>query len=294
MQRQDQNDQNAIHVNLPSGKLTKSGERKMIKRQRGMTCMLYGLRRIGFFDQQISESLAIEHYKKLKHAMQNFKKNYTELIQLGLEICRDAEIDLEAALQLSKNFMSYYAKHQHKLTEIEFFHRVVPEHRWTVLYNILLEKVVLPLMHIENISWHPRDGFSGLRDSLKKHGAHAFVGKFGRCFHNPKPLPFHSQSTENRHVFYFLKDSFIGETSAYNHCIIVDDAKIVGGKEMVFFRDPNYLSSPKRPEKIFMLSFENFVARLRDWQGRRFLPHLDSDPFARASDSPEKFGHTPS
>ncbi len=283
-----------ILVNLPSGKLSKKGERKTLKRQKGMTCILYGMRRIAFFDQSDLDSPAVKAYKNIKQAMMNFNYHYDELVQVGLDLCKDSNINLKQALRLNDSFMHHYLNRTTKeLSEIEFFNRINSRERWTLLYDILIEKIVLPLMHIKNTNWHPRDGFDALGESLKKHGAHAFLGKFGSYCHTGKPEVFNKETTEGRHVYYFKKNTYVGDFIPFTHCIVVDQIKLVQGKEMVFFRDPNCTSRNKRPEKIFMLSYENFVQRLTDWQGERFA-HIkcrDAVTFGRVSTCPEKFGH---
>lgn len=283
-----------ILVNLPSGKLSKQGKRVPLRGQKGMTCILYGMRRIAFFDQPDPNLPAIKAYKKIKQAMTNFKSNYAQLVQVGLNLCKEANIDLEQSLKLNNSFMRAYKNCKAKrLSEIDFFNKIKPREQWTLLYNILIEKIVLPLMHIKNVNWHPRDGFAGLGESLKKYGAHAFLGKFGSYCHTKKPVAFKEESTANRHVYFFEKNTFKGDSIPFTHCVIVDQVKVVGGKQMVFFRDPNWPSTNNKPEEIFMLSYENFVQRLTNWQGERFADNKCSDTatFSRVSTCPEKFGH---
>ncbi|RDI45179.1 hypothetical protein [Aquicella lusitana] len=280
-------------VDLSSGKLSKKGARKPIKRQKGMTCTLYGMRRIAFFESSnqndsIKEMIA---YKTMKNALMNFNHDYAHLAEIAFTLCQNLNIDLETALSLNSAFMNRFIKRANKaLSKIEYLTSLEERGQWIILYDILTYKILLPLLHLENAAWHPRDGFNKLKESLRNHGAHAFMGKFGAWCHNEKPQPFMSETTQNRHVFYFRKNTYMGDYIPFTHCVIVDQLKIVNGKEMVFFRDPNSRSAPNKPEKIFMLSFENFVSRLTDWQGNRFILNCcpDETSFGFVSTQPER------
>lgn len=272
-----------VFINLPSGKLSKKGERKPINQQVGMTCILYGLRRIAFFDQTNSDTLRLNAYKRIKHAMKNFNENYDYLVQMAFELCNDLKIDIAKCLETNLFFMQQYNKSE-VLTIIEDFNLYSAKMKWSYLYFILVENIISPLMSINNSNWHPRDGFTALAESLKSHGAHAFLGKFGSCFHWKNAKPSESESTSSRPVSFFEKNTFCGNSIPYTHCIIVDQVKIVNGKEMIFFRDPNYNSSIDKPEQIFMLSYENFVQRLTNFQGRSYVHYKDLNlTFGRVS-----------
>jgi len=286
-----------ILVTLHPGKKAKEdGQIKAIKGQEGFTCILKSLRRMAFFDQTNLNTTALNAYKKIKQAMMNFHDNYDELVQMGVELCKNSNIDIQKALNSDDDFMFYYCLRVNKKQTIkEFFDDLNSMQKWTVLYDILIEKIILPLMNIKNISWHPRDGFEALGESLKQHGAHAFLGKFGAYSHdeNILPLPYKNETTHNRHVLYFKKGSYIGDSVPFAHCVVVDQVKVIEGKEFVFFRDPINASNSETPEKIYMLSYENFVNRLTNWKGGRYINNKYSDfTYGRVSHSPEKFGHS--
>lgn len=224
--------------------------------------------------------------------MKMFHGNFDQLVDMGFEICKNFNIDLENALMSIDAFMFNYSRvKRNNFTTVDAFNQLSAKDKWTILYDILIENIVLPLMHIKNTSWHPRDGFDALAESLKRHGAHAFLGKFGSYCHKERPVLFQKEITEKRKVHFFRKNSYIGDFLPYTHCIVVDHVKVVQDKKMVF--DPNHRSSERRPEKIFMLSYEKFVERLTNWQGRRYIENKSTSfvTYGRVSQCPDKFGH---
>lgn len=290
MQRSDSD----ILVNLPSGKISKSGERKSIRKQKPMTCILYGMRRIGFFDQNNFDEKKYISYREIKKSIPVYKRNHAKLCEIAITLCQNNDINVYNALKYNDSFNYCYINRTKKdLTENKFFDQLNDRIKWSILYEIIMEKILLPLMNIKNINWHPRDGFDALAKSLNEHGAHAFIGKFGSFHHTEAPVSSVKESTEAREVLYFKKDTYNGDTNHFAHCVVVDQVKIIHGKEMVFFRDPMYASEINKPEKIFMLSYESFVQRLEDWNGRRFIHGKCSDSvtYGKASNDPEKFGH---
>ncbi|VVC74875.1 hypothetical protein AQUSIP_01490 [Aquicella siphonis] len=275
-----------VQVGLPSGKLSHTGARKCIKQQTGMTCTLYAMRRLAFFNTNNKEDKHMQAYLRIKHALSLFPHvvGLELLLETAREICAELSIDFTKALTRNENFMNYYylcrQKHHFSLEPLEYYARLNDFNKWIIFYDILIENVFAPLMSLRKASWHPRDGVEGLKESLRQQGAHYFMGKFGSCFYSEKPREFKSESTAERKVYYFNKNKYIGDISPFTHAIIVDQVKKVNGVEMVFFRDPGYASRESAPEKIFMLSYETFVNRLTDYQGHRFMLKACSDDAA--------------
>lgn len=282
------------HVDLPSGKISKSGAYKRVRRQQGMTCTLFALRRISIFNTADKKNSYLLAYKKMKSILANYTGDFAEMVTLAKGIFEDLGISIHKEIEKNQSFGHMCQKirftRQISKSNSEIFNLMSAFDQWIVLYDIFIEHVLKPLMNIRNADWHPRDGFKGLQETLKKNGALFFMGKFGTWCYSDAPLEFKSETTQNRHVFYFNKKSYVGDTKPFTHGIIVDQVKVVNGKQMVFFRDPNFLSSKTKAEKIFMLSYETFVERLTDLQGHRFSQQACSSEatFGLASAKPEK------
>lgn len=261
------------HVDLPSGKISKTGVRKPIKQQKGMACTLFAMRRITFFNTGIEDNKALQAYKLIKLALMEFGNDTNALLTIGINICKDFDIDIEKNILKNKSFMEKYFRIKPSLPSSMspggLFNRLSSFDQWVVIYDILIETVLAPLMNLKNTDWHPRDGINALKDSLRVNGAHFFMGKFGFWCYNKPPKKFTSECTRDRHIFSFDKNAYVGDSRPFTHGIIVDQIKTVNGKEMVFFRDPYTQSKEGQPEKIFMLSYETFIQRLTDRQGYR-------------------------
>lgn len=281
-------------VDLPSGKLSKGGERKPINKQKGFTCYLYAMRRVGFFEYTEQQLQAIEAFKKIKQELAQFDNSPAcgkRLLQLGNQLCAQFNIDIDEAILTNESFMeSFYrlcSKRMLNLSPIEFYLLLPPSNKWNVLYDILIKQVLAPVMHLKKSSWHPHDDFAGLQDSLKRDGAHFFVGKFGSWCYTQKPKPVTAETTLKRRVFSFDKASYVGDSSSFTHGIIVDQAKVVNGKQMIFFRDPQYQSSSGKPEIVFMLTYASFLRYLTDMQGYRANVCSSKMTFGMVSTEPE-------
>lgn len=269
------NEKNTL-VDFASGKVGKNGKRKPIKKQKGMTCTLYGMRRLAYLDPDKKEEFSA--YKQIKNALKNFNHNYLELALLGYTLCGDLRIDLEQALSKNNSFMSLYMQRSNKeLNKCEYLRSLPHNRQWVILYDIISKYLLLPLMNLHESTWHPRDGFKGLQESLKKHGAHAFLGKFGQWCHTQKAKTFKEECTKARHTYFFQKDTYVGDNIPFTHCVVVDQAKVVNGKEMIFFHDPSKPSTPGKVAKIYMLSYETFVSRLCNTAGNRFVVNPSND-----------------
>ena len=285
--------ENNVQVNLPSGKISKQGERTVLKPQKGISCTLYALRRIGIFNTAAGENTHLQAYKKIKKLLCEFDGSFDKPVTLITEILDSVGIDVPEAIRSNKRFI-FTCIQIRKITrsaqsEMELFSYFESSAKWCILYDIFLEKVIEPLLNLQEASWSPHDGFEGLKKHLREEGALFFVGKFGGCFYSTLPGEYPSESMANRQVFCFEKKNYIGDKIPFTHGIIVDQVKVVGGKQMIFFRDPYYQSSPSTPEKIFMLSYETFLIRLCDNQGNRFSKNQCSDDatFGIASSCPD-------
>jgi hypothetical protein len=73
------------------------------------------------------------------------------------------------------------------------------------------------------------------------------------------------QSTADRKVYFFKLNTL--RTSAWTHCVIVDQVKVVKGRPFVFFRAPQDPSIPGTSDKAYMLSYESFIQRISDKYG---------------------------
>jgi hypothetical protein len=257
---------------------SKSGIRKTLKQQKGMTCFLFAMRRIAIFNTTDKNNKALQAYKAIKLALATYNGKSDQLTMLGKKLCNGFGISIEKTIIANKSFMKKFdlveAHSSRAISPMFLYQHFNSFAQWVVLYDIM---VLAPLRNIKNADWHPRDGINALKDSLKKNGAHFFMGKFSSWCYSEKPKQFISETTSNRHIFFFNKHAYLGETKPFTHGIIVDKIKTVNRKEMVFFRDPNHSSKEGRPEKIYMLSYETFMQRLTDKQGYR----VDRDECAR-------------
>ncbi|MCW5584477.1 MAG: hypothetical protein KIT56_11530, partial [Gammaproteobacteria bacterium] len=263
-----------VQVDLPSGKLSKAGVRKPLSAQKGMTCTLFSMRRIAIFDTDGQNKKSLQAYKKIKKALAAYNGNHDELVSLANTILIDLNIDLGKSVLTNKSFMNkhqtFIKKTQINMSAQVFYNSLSSFHKWILLYDVIIKNILMPLMNLKETAWHPREGFAALKKSLKEKGAHFFMGKFGAWCYSKKPILLSKESTSSRQVFYFDKDTYIGDSKPFTHGIIVDQVKIVNGKEMIFFRDPSKASKEGQPEKIYILSYETFVNRLTDMQGYRF------------------------
>src|SRR4029079_3776056 len=157
----------------------------------GMTCTLYAMKRIAFFNPADTNAQAYQSYKQLKKLLAQYDHDYQKMIAVANDIIDKHNIDLEKALLSDDNFMTlltrYRANNTIPISVINFYNKLDPRVKWTKLYDILIEKIIAPLMNLKNAGWHPRDGFTALKASLEKNGAHWFMGKFGAWCYSKKP-----------------------------------------------------------------------------------------------------------
>lgn len=262
-----------ILINLPPGKLSKTGERKSIKRQKSISCVLYALRRISFFSSTPQRETLYTTFRAIKHELSHFRGDYSVLVKLGLQACDFLHFDFKKECRFSRLFWKFYNQAQQfsgfimKSTPEEFAMILPDKEKWNILYGILLNKAFLPLFSAQTSHWEPQQGFIGLMNSLTQQGAHVFLGKFGFWCHNQTPIehPIESQQIPGRKVYYFPKNSFAGDRTIWLHAVVVDQAKILDGRPMIFFRDPYNNSDPGQEEKVYMLSYDAFLQRLVDF-----------------------------
>ncbi len=263
------------HVNLPSGKISKSGIQKPKSKQKGMTCVLNSMRRIGFFNQKNKDEKAIKTYKRIKNALKKCydanSSDYVELVKLGEDICKEWKISLNEIYNF-KQFHNYYAERLKEFPNLDkegCYYLLDLETKWIILYNLLIEKILMPLMNIKESTWQPQLGITALKKSLQENGAHFFLGKLGDNYHTEHEV-IKEESTPSRTIYKVNDNNVRDSRQTLVHAIIVDQIKTIHGTEMVFFRDPMFSSIPGVPEKIFMIGYDNFVERLADNGGYRF------------------------
>lgn len=243
--------QSEILVDLPSGKISKKGERKPIQSQEGMTCILYAMRRLSIFnDPDVKQSRLYLEFRALKKIMKEFDGRLELLVPKLRSICMKLNIDWEWVLINSPLVTDH--------------RRIPPMLESSILYDAIIKQRVCTLMSLQQSDWQLSDGFNGLRKSLETHGAHVFTGKYGRCYHIPHAslTEVEELSSPERQVFGFKKDSFIGTFVQWTHAVIVDQASLYKGREMVFFRDPMDQSLMGKREQVYALSYESFTERL--------------------------------
>lgn len=250
---------NEVLANLPSGKISNNGKRVPIKAQKSISCLLYSMRRLAFFhDPDVKQTKLYKAFRRIKKALINFDGNYDDLLTCLRELCIKLNINAERIIATSKSYPEVMKTHKKIQTSL--------------LYEALIKQRLFSLFNVQESGWHPKDGFAGLKESLKKHGAHVFIGKFGAWCHTgeDKLVNFNHENTHNREVYAFRKGSYTGESTTWTHAIIVDQVKVVNGTDMVFFRDPYDHSDDSETEKVYALSYESFVQRLTNQQSQSY------------------------
>lgn len=248
-----------VLTNLPSGKISNNGIRVPIKAQKSISCLLYSLRRLAFFhDPDVKHTKLYKAFRHIKNALVHFNGNYDDLLTCLIELCIQLNINAERVIATSKSYPEVMKNNKKIQTSL--------------LYEALIKQRLFSLFNVQESGWHPKDGFAGLKESLKKHGAHVFIGKFGAWCHagQDKLVNFNHENTHNREVYAFKKGSYAGELTNWTHAIIVDQVKNVNGVDMVFFRDPYDHSDDSKNEKVYALSYESFVQRLTNQQSQRY------------------------
>lgn len=259
-----------ILINLPSGKVSKTGERKPIKSQLSLTCRLYSIRRLAFFSPQYNNAL-YQAFKEIKYAIAHFNGNFILLVSMGMRLCKQLEIDPYRKVLENEAYLSLYnqalclrpiilPQPQRPLLQL-----LPPAAIWAVLYPILITEILYPLFSLQDSDWHPYKDFSGLVDALKTHGAHVFIGKFGAAYYSKTPQEYPNIShNSTRKIYFFKRDSYDGWEKPDFHAVVVDQAEIIDGCPMVFFRDPYDTSAPGKTEIVYMMRYASFIQRLTD------------------------------
>lgn len=229
--RESKNDVSLVLANLPSGKRAKSGEREPMAGQTGVTCKLSALRRISFFNADVKSDPVYKIVKAFKKQLETVN---------SLESIRE---------WLVKNARPYLPEVQTS-TDLN------------TLYNALLKKYY-PLCRVGETYWTPEDGPEMFIDLIRATGAQLVVGKFGGCMHLPGSLITFSQfDKESRKYYGFKKHSYAGNFSQFTHTVLVDEVKLINSEYYVVFRNPADASIPGQDEKVYLLKYTNFIARL--------------------------------
>ncbi|STY31260.1 Uncharacterised protein [Legionella wadsworthii] len=246
-------------VDLPSGKISVREKRMPIQPQRSVSCLLYSMRRIAFFnDPDVRHSNLYKAFRRIKLELKNFRGDYDSLYRTLKELCGQLNINCNQVITHAKS----YSEFEKERIQIQC----------SLLYEALIKQRFYPLFHLHDSGWHPDKGFIGLKESLATHGAHVFIGKFGAWCHRgeDKLVRFSSEDTTEREAYAFKKDSYAGDSTTWTHAVIVDMVKIINDREMVFFRDPYDYSGPDAKEKVYVLSYEMFIQRLTNQQSHRY------------------------
>src|SRR5947207_14147695 len=108
MQRNNQvlvDNENETLVNLPSGKIHKNGKRSPIKAQKNVTCILFSMRRIGFFnDPEIKSSNLYKAFSHIKNLMKNFNGNFSALLDALKEVCNQLGVNANKVISTAKSY----------------------------------------------------------------------------------------------------------------------------------------------------------------------------------------------
>lgn len=277
------NNNDEILVNLPYGKFSKQEKRVSIKAQKSVSCILYALRRISFFNNpDVRTTELYQAFRRIKHEMINFKGNYDVSLNTIKELC--ARLYTNSERVLSKDIL--YTDEQKTQKNIQV----------SLLYEALIKQRFFSLLNLQESGWHPKNGFSGLKNSLKNHGAHVFIGKFGSwCYTRQNSIiEFARINSHHRAVYAFKKGSYIGDYTSWTHAIVVDQVKNVDGTDMVFFRDPYDSSDGHAAERIYGLSYQNFVSRLTNHQSMHYARHQcqNENSFGIVSTNPARLTRT--
>lgn len=226
---------------------------------RGLTYYLYSMRRISFFnDSDVKHSNLYKTFRLIKKELINFDGNYNTLLITLRELCDQLNLNPDRVISVAKS----YSEKDKTQSNIQC----------SLLYEALIKQRLFSLFNVQESGWHPKNGFAGLKESLRSHGAHVFVGKYGAWCHvgENKVVSYFKENINNREVYGFKKGSYAGENTTWTHAIVVDQVKIINGIEMVFFRDPYDCSDNSQKEKIYALSYESFVQRLTNQQSHRY------------------------
>ena len=112
------------------------------------------MRRIAFINESDKDSKALQAYKLIKMSLMQLGTNTDALVIIGTHICKDFDIDIEQAILKNKSFMEKYARIRQangfSNSPIYLFNRLSSFDRWNVLYDILVETVLAPLMNLKN------------------------------------------------------------------------------------------------------------------------------------------------
>lgn len=261
-----------VLVDLSPGKLDKLGNRKKSAGQKGVTCLLSSLRRLSFFTQaNIQTNDLHKAIKKIKSALEKFN-GFNDLLDTITETCQTLGIDHAQIIKNHPRFKEY--KNEVPMGNFmsnEFLYtHYSSESKFLILYRELIKRYYAHC-NVTESNWTPEDGVNGLMNALRTHGAQMVIGKFGRCFHASNGcVRMPNQDEFDRTVYSFTKDSYHGDNSVWTHTVILDQVKEVNGKYFVFFRDPQNDSAVNQQEPVYMLSYESFISRLYDLDGRRY------------------------
>ncbi|CDZ77138.1 hypothetical protein BN59_01420 [Legionella massiliensis] len=263
------------------GKLMLDGREKPFKGQKGLTCSIESRQRLRLIvgkAAESSEELEVQNARKAEKALKSLKVvmskpalDYEELHETSVAILQSLGYVIEE--EIFKN--PYFVKLKHakiaggaipeSTSSIRVFRTLVMKEKAQVTYSAVLEALDAQL-GLKNAEWSIESGFEGLRQALITNGQIMFQGKFGRCFYGAGDVIHHpDESTEDRKAFYFRKNTI--RASAWTHCVVVDQVKLVNGVPFVFFKDPYDVSKPGQADNVYMISYQSFVERLSDRYG---------------------------
>lgn len=259
-------------VNLPSGKLAKNNQRIPIYKPKGMSGILFALRRLAYFSDSVSHASVFSYLNKIKACLSQINADhYAPLVALGEAICKRAGICLEEAVEAHAVFKEQYEAFTYstfshlfcrKLTKAEYYNYVSLQSRWLFIFVEIIHSIVMPFFNLQIAPWHPKEGFKGLMHALIEHGAHVFIGYFD-CS-DEKYTIVSAENTSTRKVKRYKARPFNRDGSNWAHAIVVDQVKLIDNQPMVFFRHPNHQSKEGQKEVVYMIGYAEFVKRLQN------------------------------
>lgn len=270
------NDDDAL-ADLKSGKESPgkgSGKRKNLKGQVGSTCIIYSMKRLAKFEEKegFKDSKIYQAYKLIKNALKlsvhsNDLKDFERLSKAMEHACKILDIDVNTALKEWSNQLNLSSM----IADSMFRHAQKDDKtKFAALYSILQNKI-FPEFGIVASLWKPKDGIEALKDLLRNSGAIMVHGTFGQLFHQSGSLKrYPEQDTDTRETYFFQKGSYLTKQEIDNipwtHAVIVDQIKKVKNIDMICFRDPADPSIIGQKEKIYMMSYESFCKRIKDFK----------------------------
>lgn len=276
------NDRNCIFWKMPNGKIDKNGSPRDQGPQKGNTCIYYAVRRI-LKEQQIRsehgkrcsawrkertvapitpDSSDSDWYKAMEMANRNFfkacRKNPDKAAREFFESDSQRRFAFTGVsmTDLSAQLKTTWEK------EIATKEIGVPR----VLEHAALAEVTKGY-GLEEINVSDMLTFDQLMRCLKRHGPIVTFGKFGHVFYNGvQPEEFPSLKIGETQVYGWKKGTPTSSATC-SHAIVVIGAMKKGGKEYVYWVDPNHRSTVEHGQMALVHSWATFCSKRLTVQG---------------------------